>query len=1257
MDAFGDDYVVHNLPLLLLSGLEGRQHARSDASPTAASPLHEGGFRVKTDLPTLDSPDATRLRDTFLAHDGSQAVWKAQSPSSTQAKGFKIRNIGRVGQAPIHRHALTLADLKVQVFTFPPRKAPPPPHSPRLAAVAGSDGPPPPLVLHSPLSPLTPSSPLFPDGVMTRFWLAKHQDQLPSALLAFFTLTGDQNTSSLLDNKIKSETNNLRSVLASTNYKTRLVVILLADRPIDLADIEDRLTMIRKSANLDLKSLYFQPYNASQVETTEFVRSILASLYPLCIEYYRDLSKHARRKRNRSTTPQPTVAPVTAHLLPSLGWNVRYEFKLGVFAEFRQEMDAACRNYESAYENLFLPEMIDTIHAWSPRFNEARLLADVLAIRILRCLLWTGRTTSAVRTWVAHRDRVSDLVDRRGKGTETYAWEAWQSLWSKTMAELISRSDQASLGVKLAQSPDILSTFAGPEKSMAVGERATPWEMLQHEGYWLQMALRSTLARRERALEMPVEDRQPPGQSPASMIASKAQTYDTYMALEPHAELSADGKSGFDYKTEVETAIDNAIAHFAKRKQQRMIEAITLEQAVDHIRDESWSEALQALLPLWSSHHFRESGWWSILQHVGQTLLDCAVKSQDFGLLAQLRWELDNSVLDLISNDGSSALVPSNIELPATSLSLNEVTSQLSASFAFASISGNVGQPLDCQLSLRCCSNENSEPLSLSEIKIAFEGALKPVYITATDDKASGVPLEAVNVQLEDASRLSTSVKRSSAGAIAAMVGEANFELARGQTRIFNMQVLPREAGEVVVASITMMVRTELGQMTLTASEHNNAANEWWETRHALPLRRPVGPERDVTRVEILRKPPKVELSATNFSKTYYTNEDVELHLDISNNEDEVVSLAVGARLISPVRGAATFGWLDQASTANSADEEELVQILERREIAEQQPGSTTRFSLLISETVAALDHELEVTVSYRLQSDPDSVLEKTLVLDVVVIRPFEANYDFLPRLLREAWPSFFSMPENAAMSSMPLGLKQQYLVTAGLFSFASEPIIIEAILLTTSRITGGAIATSSTGILKDAPTSTTEAAISAEIQPETTRSFDFDLSVQKHILGDRHTVALDLFLQIGWRRPNSGKVNTSILEVPQFAIPMAEPRVLLTVEAPKAISSTMSSYTLIYTLENPSMHFLTFNISMESNEHFAFSGPKASAISLVPVSRHEVRYKILPNKHGQWVKVGLGVVDAYFNQTLRVQAAGEGVKGDKKGGVLVWVD
>ena len=209
------------------------------------------------------------------------------------------------------------------------------------------------------------------------------------------------------------------------------------------------------------------------------------------------------------------------------------------------------------------------------------------------------------------------------------------------------------------------------------------------------------------------------------------------------------------------------------------------------------------------------------------------------------------------------------------------------------------------------------------------------------------------------------------------------------------------------------------------------------------------------------------------------------------------------------------FKWLDEASTASNADDEELVQTLQGRDVAEQQPGSTTRMSLLIADTVAALDHELEVTVSYRLQSDPDSVLEKTLVLDVAVIRPFEANYDFLPRLLREAWPSFFSIPEGAATSSTPLGLK-----TAIFWSLlVSSPLQANLLSLRPYCSPLPALQAGRSQRLvpvssRDAPVSTSaaEATISAEIQPETTRSFDFDLSVQKHVLGDRHTVALDLF-------------------------------------------------------------------------------------------------------------------------------------------------
>lgn len=100
MDSFGTDYVIHNLPLLILSGLDSRNRSHSDVTSLKQQLLHEGGFRIKTDLPTLESPIADSLRTAFLNHDGSDTLWRAQSPSATPLKLFKIKTVGRVGQTP-----------------------------------------------------------------------------------------------------------------------------------------------------------------------------------------------------------------------------------------------------------------------------------------------------------------------------------------------------------------------------------------------------------------------------------------------------------------------------------------------------------------------------------------------------------------------------------------------------------------------------------------------------------------------------------------------------------------------------------------------------------------------------------------------------------------------------------------------------------------------------------------------------------------------------------------------------------------------------------------------------------------------------------------------------------------------------------------------------------------------------------------------------------------------------------------------------
>lgn len=470
-------------------------------------------------------------------------------------------------------------------------------------------------------------------------WIAKHQELIPSVFIMFYNFTSDPKLTSLHDNQIKSDVNNIKSTFGQSGYRTRLVLVLLSEKSVvQSSDVEDRLSNIRRSTGLDPKtSLFFLPPQSSQVEIRTFVETMLLVVSTVAVDYYRDLTKHSRRKRNRGVIPPPTAPPTsgTSQTLSSQGWNVRYDFKLGVFAEFRFEMDAAIRSYETSYETLLGTEVFEAIASWSPRWNEARMLADVISIRTLRCLLWQGNSTSACRRWLSHKERIRDLVDRRGKGSSTYGWAAWEARWATIMAELIQKAD--------------FPEFSGPnpavylphDKSITMGERMLPVEFLHHPGYWYREASRFNYARRLLAQRMPEEDRNSPGASPASHIASRSYTYDTYLTPEPHEEFPLEGRQGkVNHAKLIQDSLSKAISEFEKRDQKRIVLELTLQSARESIRSEAWEDAVRMLRPLWQVMAVRKAGWWDVVEEIGWTMRTAAAKAGDGGTVVSVDWEL-----------------------------------------------------------------------------------------------------------------------------------------------------------------------------------------------------------------------------------------------------------------------------------------------------------------------------------------------------------------------------------------------------------------------------------------------------------------------------------------------------------------------------------------------------------------------------------------------------------------------------------------
>jgi hypothetical protein len=114
MDAYPEDYVVHNLPFILLSGLEADPPDEAGSSVPEYPLLLEKGPRIYSDFPPLSGPTAEALRRKLLEEDASEVPWDNREPTSTgySGIGYKIKSVGRVcSRPPLHRMNQPLQDI------------------------------------------------------------------------------------------------------------------------------------------------------------------------------------------------------------------------------------------------------------------------------------------------------------------------------------------------------------------------------------------------------------------------------------------------------------------------------------------------------------------------------------------------------------------------------------------------------------------------------------------------------------------------------------------------------------------------------------------------------------------------------------------------------------------------------------------------------------------------------------------------------------------------------------------------------------------------------------------------------------------------------------------------------------------------------------------------------------------------------------------------------------------------------------------
>ncbi|MCJ1266155.1 hypothetical protein MMC22_006037 [Lobaria immixta] len=709
--------------------------------------------------------------------------------------------------------------------------------------------------------------------------------------------------------------------------------------------------------------------------------------------------------------------------------------------------------------------------------------------------------------------------------------------------------------------------------------------------------------------------------------------YDTYLCKElssrsPLSETEAEDS----YETRLRT-LQSSAGYFLKQDRIRAVERLQFETARVYMEEQQWGNALRVMRPLWQTLSWRQAGWWHLVEEVDWALRECARMVGDSDTLIAVEWEL---------------------------------LSKLSATFAFFSSQAYVGEKTSSQLVISSRAHKSSMPITLTSIKIAYEGWLKdvkvqhdPEVMPEATSKDELVLLYSSSLRPPTAVADETTFSKSKPILPSQLLlGQSNLTFAPGITKAVCFDIAPRESGNVEAVSITLCVEEADFDFEIVVANSGFLRHEdlWVKSKVGLSKK---GGNENSSMVRILPKPPKMRIEIPALKRSYFTDELLVLDVHVINEEEADASVSLEVCLLGHSEPIPDLNLVPESTVSVGTTQNEYdlgarnhPGKLYSVSIGQLASAEARKINISLKAESEAADYSLQMKALYRLLSDSDTLITKTVDIELVFMRPFEVSYGLVPRIHLTPWPSYFNVDDNDDNSDSASkedvgasGLCQSWSLTAKIASFGTEPINIENVRL---------------GMLSEPDDATCKVSPAlgsvqgeAVIMPAELQRRKFDLEVQKYSLEDGQPTALNLQVEIQWRRESPlASSTTSFVAVPELVIPFGEPRVLAGVKNEQQKNGVIH---LDYTIENPSMYVLSFNLGMETSEEFAFSGAKATSLQLVPLARHTVRYTLLPLVTGRWINPQFRAVDLHFNKTLKIHAT-EGLRSDAKG-TFVWVD
>ena len=592
----------------------------------------------------------------------------------------------------------------------------------------------------------------------------------------------------------------------------------------------------------------------------------------------------------------------------------------------------------------------------------------------------------------------------------------------------------------------------------------------------------------------------------------------------------------------------------------------------------------------------------------------------------------------------------------------------MSVRFAFAKSQGNVGVALPFQLALKSLSHQHASSLTVQRIELMFSGGLRNLQVrhdvpSQSTSAERGEALKLQPVVIQDGHLGSRVYESENSGQYdqgrdlpfeGVPLGVADLRIVPGNTKVLTFDAIPRDPGLNKVEKVIIHLQSAPHPLAITYSKAEHLQQDFLYKQHGKGKIRQSHITHPSTVVNILPKPPKVKLQVVDPILNYYTGEVINIDVAVINEEEEDarIDVMIESKGLNGNHGVAQVSWLDDDSPKSQQTFVLHEDLHGKRQLGKQSVGTTRTISFQMRAPTTPSSSVLELKAEYTLDSDLETRIEKAVSFDPDFIDPFTPSIQFSPAVHPDPWPSLFQPSEDGK----PSGLVQTWIAGVDLNPFNKEDVCIESLDLV-ARNESDDVAISVVQLphaVQDAPSGTIDGRLW------------FQADIQRRDVDDRKTSHVDFELEIHWYRKERSSESdhpvVSIMRVsaPHLILSFSEPRVLVAHEKVKTSFKALpipEVIDLVYTLENPSLHMLTFAIIMEADEDYAFSGPKSFTSQLLPTSRHTFKYRILPTKRGKWINPTLRVTDVNFNQTLKVLATGALKQDDHRaGGVLLWI-